>query len=216
MLKKIFLSITFLLFIVQPLAFAANDAASTQAVQIISQDYELSESTIERYLGEGWSIIDLTQAAFLSLASGKPFEDIVKAKHDAVNWKDTENVVGVTSWHFNAGAKKLAINKISNAFGFSQGMVASLLNQRYEPTEIVIAAKLAQETGLSADTILRKKTRDITWYKVATDIGLSQSDYAKCLGELKEAFASRQQFYEKYDYKHNFSTQYDLNLDTLS
>lgn len=154
-----------------------------KAAARISQHFGISKESVLKYQNQGYTFRDLTKAAFLAKASGKPFESVVVLKTTDKTWKTIAQELGVTKEQMKSTHRELAADRINAKTGMDKAEITGLMEQGYKGRDITMAGLLSKKTNRSASDIIQLKKINNRWLDVAETIGVDRDAFK---AELKE------------------------------
>lgn len=202
-------------------AAPVSQAGALTPAALVANDYNVEESAVQNLLTAGWNTEELNRATFLALASDQKLEEVINYKEIAGDWEGTEKLLGITGWHVKKARHALIANQLHQITGNEKNRIIGLLNQRYHPKAIALAAAFAEKSAEKMDTILAMKLDNRSWYQTGEHIGLSPAEVDFAIQKLNDAFRERSAIgiaFGGYGAPHGYqdtsyySNGYDINI----
>ena len=135
----------------------------------IAEHYGVSESEVAQACKNRTNPHDIQAAAMLAKLSGKSFASVFEMKCD---WWQVSKKLGITEDQIRAFFEQESADRLSEVSSLDSKIVNDLLKEGYNPRDIVIAGKIAKESGKNVKNILAKKKINNTWSDVAKEFGV--------------------------------------------
>jgi len=159
--------------------------------QKIADTFGVDKQIVLNYHNQGINFKDLSKAALLAKASGKPLKDVMAAKTYDNTWKDVAGSLGVTKEKIAAVRQDIAAVKLEKQLGIAKQTSLQLLHQGYRSHDIAIASQLAKNTGKPISDILGMRKINNTWEDVAQNIGVNDTTFRQDMGNLHKSFGEK-------------------------
>ena len=134
-----------------------------------SEKYGVPSAQVEQALNNGVHIEDVKQAAILSKLSGKNFSDVLAMK---VDWPQVAEKLGVTREQVREFFEQERMEHFAKISGVDVKTFKNLLKDGYDPHDIMVAGKIAQESNKNIKSVLDKRKINNTWEDVAKSFGV--------------------------------------------
>ena len=135
----------------------------------ISEKYGVDAAQVETALKDGVHIEDIKSAAVLAKLSGKSFSEVLAMK---VDWAQVAEKLGVTREQLKAFHEQERDEHFAKMACVEVKTFKSLLNDGYNPHDIMIAGKIAQASNKNIKSILDKRKINNSWDDVAKSFGV--------------------------------------------
>lgn len=135
----------------------------------ISKKYSVDSAQVEAALNNGVHISDVKFAAVLSKLSGKSFSEVLAMKFD---WFQVAEKLGVTHEQVKEFFENERDEHFAKLAGIDTKTFKSLIKDGYNPHDIMIAGKIAQESNKNIKNVLDKRKINNTWEDVAKSFGV--------------------------------------------
>ena len=151
-------------------AWQEEDAANIgDWAKYISDKYGVDAAQVEAALNDGVHFGDVKQAAVLAKLSGRSFSEVLAMK---VDWFQVAEKLGVTHEQLKDFFEQERDEHFAARAGIDAKTFKSLLKDGYEPHDIMIAGRIAQESGKNIKSVLGKRTINNSWEDVAKSFGV--------------------------------------------
>lgn len=145
-------------------------AADMQALaKDVATQYDVNESEVLAALKEDRPMDDIYYAAMLAKVSGKSFRQVFAMKAD---WFDVMRALGVTKEKYEATMKDMVADDVAKRSELDVNTVKKLMDQKYFPRDIRIAARLAKASGKDVQSVLNMKKINQRWFDIAKELGV--------------------------------------------
>lgn len=138
-------------------------------VKYLSEKYGVDSAQIETALNNGTHISDVKFAAVLSKLSGKSFSEVLAMKFD---WFQVAEKLGVTHEQVKEYFENERDEHFAKLAGIDTKTFKALIKDGYNPHDIMIAGKIAQESNKNIKNVLDKRKINNTWEDVAKSFGV--------------------------------------------
>ena len=135
----------------------------------ISEKYGVDSAQVEAALNDGVHFGDVKFAAALAKLSGKSFSEVLAMR---VDWFQVAEKLGVSQEQLKAFFEQEHDEHFAKMAGMDAKTFKSLLKEGYDPHDIMIAGKIAQESGKNVKNVLDKRKINNTWEDVAKSFGV--------------------------------------------
>ena len=135
----------------------------------ISEKYGVDAAQVEAALNDGVHFGDVKFAAALAKLSGKSFSEVLAMK---VDWAQVAEKLGVTREQLKAFHEQERDEHFAKMAGVEVKTFKSLLNDGYNPHDIMIAGKIAQASNKNIKSVLDKRKINNSWDDVAKSFGV--------------------------------------------
>ena len=135
----------------------------------ISEKYGVDSAQIETALNNGVHIEDIRHAAVLSKLSGKNFSDVLAMK---VDWIQVAEKLGVTREQVHEFFQQERDEHFASEAMTDVKTFKNLLNDGYEPHDIMIGGRIAKAANKNIKSVLEKRRINNTWEDVAKSFGV--------------------------------------------
>ena len=135
----------------------------------LSDRYGVDSAQVETALNNGVHIEDVKHAAVLAKLSGKSFSDVLAMK---VDWAQVADKLGVTHKQIGEFYEQERMEYFAKMADTDAKTFKSLLKDGYDPHDIMIAGRIAKESGKNIKNILDKRKINNTWGDVAKSFGV--------------------------------------------
>ncbi len=142
--------------------------------RFMNDRYGVSEADVKSALDSGCGWRDIRYGCMLSEVTGKSLSDILSYKTDKNTWRDVSNQLGVTRDSIRATRQKHVAERMSQSGDIDQATAEKLLSDRYQPFDIMAAARLAKAAGTDVQSVLDRKKINNTWRDVADELHVDQ------------------------------------------
>ena len=135
----------------------------------ISEKYGVESAQVEAALNDGVHFGDIKHAAILAKLSGRSFSEVLAMK---VDWFQVAERLGITREQVKDFFKHEREEHFAKMACIDVKTFSALLNDGYDPHDIMIAGKIAQASGKNVKNVLSKRTINNTWEDVAKSFGV--------------------------------------------
>ncbi|MBR1396352.1 MAG: hypothetical protein IJ563_02315 [Selenomonadaceae bacterium] len=135
----------------------------------IAARYNVSESEVAQALKDHKNMHDIQIAAMLAKLSNKSFAEVMAMKSD---WREVGEQLGVTREQVKSFFEQERTERLATKSGLDTQVVNNLINDGYNPRDIVIAGKIAKAANKDVKKVLAKKKINNKWSDVATEFGV--------------------------------------------
>lgn len=138
-------------------------------VKHISEKYGVDSAQVRKALDDGVFYEEIKHAAVLAKLSGKSFSEVMAMR---VDWKQVAEKLGVTREQLEEFYEHERNEHFAKMACVDVKTLQSLINDGYDPRDIMIAGKIAQASGKNIKNVLDKRKINNSWEEVAQSFGV--------------------------------------------
>ena len=146
------------------------DFSKENVAKRLSERFGVSESEVLAAFENKVHPRDIDHAALLSKLTGKSFSEIL-SMHST--WRDVEKKLGVTEDQMREIQMQVYIESIAEDSYTNAETVKSLIDDGYNPHDIMIAGYIANQSGNSIRYVLSRRKINNHWSDVAKEFGVN-------------------------------------------
>ncbi len=159
--------------------------------QEMADTFGVNKDDVLKYQQQGIRMHDLFRASFLAKASGKSLKEVMETKTASNTWKDVAQSLGVTKEKMKAARQDIASTRLEKKLSIPKQTSLDLMQQGYQPRDIAVASKLADNTGKPISDILSMRKINNTWHDVAQSLGVDDNTFKQDMKDIRAAFPHR-------------------------
>lgn len=138
-------------------------------VKHISEKYDVDSAQVRKALDDGVFYEEIKHAAVLAKLSGKSFSEVMAMR---VDWKQVAEKLGVTREQLEEFYEQERNEHFAKMAGVDVKTLQSLIEDGYDPRDIMIAGRIAQASGKNIKNVLDKREINNSWEDVAQSFGV--------------------------------------------
>lgn len=142
-------------------------------VKHISEKYDVDSAQVRKALDDGVFYEEIKHAAVLAKLSGKSFSEVMAMR---VDWKQVAEKLGVTREQLDAFYEQERNEHFAKMAGVDVKTLQSLIEDGYDPRDIMIAGRIAQASGKNIKNVLDKREINNSWEDVAQSFGVDMKE----------------------------------------
>ncbi len=143
-----------------------SDEQRAEFAKKIADHYGVNQYEVEAALKNHVHFEDIKIAAKLAKLSGKSFSEVLAMKTD---WRQVAEKLGLTHQQIEDYTRTERLEELAQRSKLDKKTVESLLNDNYDPHDIIIAGLIANASGKNVKNVLSKRKINNTWEDVAKE-----------------------------------------------